>query len=328
MSTEFRNRQTLEAALKARNVPHVEELVSAARWAAYLHAMSPSNKRKKSGLSKIGGLPDLPANVDWPVRNAYKLRNKGAPALLAKDDLSGHLAAYFASPQPLSFLAQIDLAEIAAVLPAEPGLPTFGMLYFFYDVVYNAWGFDPHDAPAFAVIYSEAASGLAPRNPPDIGEKPEAFPVRRLKPHRTLTAVPDLPYYRELLGMSPEAWEEYATLIFDLGIEADIRARHPGVRPAPDHRLVGWPDIIQNEMEPECALVTGGIYCGDGRGYASEEGRRILAEPNDWRLLLQIDSDEDHGKLWGDAGKLYFWIREQDLAARDFKRCWLIQQCG
>lgn len=328
MSSEFRNRQTLEAALKSWDVPHVEELVSAARWAAYLHAMSPNNKRRKSGLSKIGGLPDLPANVDWPVRDAYKLRDRGIPDLSAKDDRSGRLAAYYASPQPLSFLAQIDLAEIAPVLPAEPGLPTAGMLYFFYDAVYEAWGYDPYDAPGFAVIYSEAASRLAPRDPPTIGETPEAFPVRRLKPHRTLTAAPFLPYYRELLGIPSEAWEEYANLVVDFHSVAEERARRSGVPPMPDHRFMGWPDIVQNEMEPECALVTGGIYCGSEKGYASEEAKRILAEPNDWRLLLQIDSDEDHGMLWGDAGKLYFWIREQDLAARDFERCWLIQQCG
>jgi uncharacterized protein YwqG len=44
-------------------------------------------------------------------------------------------------------------------------------------------------------------------------------------------------------------------------------------------------------------------------------------------LLLQIDSDDAIGWTWGDAGRLYFWIRKQDLAARRFDRVWTILQC-
>ena len=39
-------------------------------------------------------------------------------------------------------------------------------------------------------------------------------------------------------------------------------------------------------------------------------------KPNakDWRLLLQIDSNEENNYMWGDSGRLYFWIRKVDLA--------------
>jgi uncharacterized protein YwqG len=47
-----------------------------------------------------------------------------------------------------------------------------------------------------------------------------------------------------------------------------------------------------------------------------------------WRLLLQVDSDQDAGMLWGDVGRIYYWIRAQDLAARRLGQAWLILQCG
>ena len=47
----------------------------------------------------------------------------------------------------------------------------------------------------------------------------------------------------------------------------------------------------------------------------------------DWQLLLQIDSDDSLGTMWGDAGRIYFWIREQDLKNRDFAKVLLVLQC-
>lgn len=79
-------------------------------------------------------------------------------------------------------------------------------------------------------------------------------------------------------------------------------------------------------MEDECALVTAGLYHGDPKAQQSDEGKRILAQPNDWTLLLQIDDDEDAGMQWGDMARLYFWIRAADLQAQNVDRVWVILQ--
>lgn len=30
---------------------------------------------------------------------------------------------------------------------------------------------------------------------------------------------------------------------------------------------------------------------------------------------------------WGDAGRLYFWIKRDDLIRRDFSKCWFALRC-
>ncbi len=58
-------------------------------------------------------------------------------------------------------------------------------------------------------------------------------------------------------------------------------------------------------------------------------GWRPLARGVDeWLLLLQLDSDDNAGTMWGDAGMLYFWIRKADLAASRFERTWMTWQCA
>ncbi|MBN9697074.1 MAG: DUF1963 domain-containing protein, partial [Zoogloea sp.] len=47
----------------------------------------------------------------------------------------------------------------------------------------------------------------------------------------------------------------------------------------------------------------------------------------EWRLLLQLDSDPRTDMMWADGGKLYFWIREADLEKRDFSKVWMTMQC-
>ena len=52
-----------------------------------------------------------------------------------------------------------------------------------------------------------------------------------------------------------------------------------------------------------------------------------LAGRGDWRLLLQLDSDATANMMWGDSGRLYLWIRHEDLEVRRFDRCWVLVQC-
>ena len=95
-----------------------------------------------------------------------------------------------------------------------------------------------------------------------------------------------------------------------------------------DNQILGYANCVQGTMELECQLVTNGLYCGDSTGYEDPRRKELEAGKNDWVLLLQIDSEEDKtGMMWGDSGRIYFWIKKQDLLNKNFNNTWCILQC-
>ncbi len=73
----------------------------------------------------------------------------------------------------------------------------------------------------------------------------------------------------------------------------------------------GIPYQIQGDLLQECQHDT-----------------HAQGDPTDWRLLLQVDSDNNAAMMWGDVGVLYFYIPRQALIARDFSEVHLVMQCG
>jgi uncharacterized protein YwqG len=83
------------------------------------------------------------------------------------------------------------------------------------------------------------------------------------------------------------------------------------------HQLLEYPSPLQNgDMERTCHLVSQGL---DESWEYSEE---IEEGANDWLLLAQIDSDEKLDWNLGDAGRLFFWIKQQELKQQDFSNVW------
>jgi hypothetical protein len=93
------------------------------------------------------------------------------------------------------------------------------------------------------------------------------------------------------------------------------------------HRIGGHPQTIQGDMRLGLQLVTNGIPCGNPAAYQDPRVPALKAGAADWRLLLQLDSDDARWS-WGDLGRLYFWIRRDDLANRNFDRIWCGLQCS
>ena len=64
-------------------------------------------------------------------------------------------------------------------------------------------------------------------------------------------------------------------------------------------------------------------------GLSQSEGIRLSEKKcEDWSLLLQLDSDEKALTMWGDAGRLFYWILQKDLTVKDFSNSWMTCQCG
>jgi uncharacterized protein YwqG len=78
-------------------------------------------------------------------------------------------------------------------------------------------------------------------------------------------------------------------------------------------------------MEMECQLAS--LYCGDESGFADPQAPALAPGAAAWRLLLQVDSDDDVGVMWGDAGVIYYWVEADAARAGRFDNAWLILQC-
>lgn len=99
----------------------------------------------------------------------------------------------------------------------------------------------------------------------------------------------------------------------------------------PAHQFLELPDAIQGDgMEIDCQLASRGVFLGNDLAYQTESAQKLLTEPDaqDWTLLLQLDTDEyEMGWMWGDMGRLYFFVRREDARAGRFDRVWVQLQC-
>ena len=200
--------------------------------------------------------------------------------------------------RPRAFLAQIDLAELPDAAAID-WLPPQGRLYAFYDA-------EAHGEPdVVRIIHSLEPPGASVPAPPRVQAR---YAQRRIGFHR-LSSAPSLDW----LGLD----------VVDLGLDEDaLDALHLiATAPPPDdvqHRIGGYP----NEIQTECMWL------------ACEHLARNLPEPQwraeippaleraakAWRLLLQIDSDPGLKMNFGDGGRLYVFIREQDARRADFSQ--------
>lgn len=198
--------------------------------------------------------------------------------------------------RPCAFVAQIDLSA----LPRDAGLnwlPGTGLLYAFVDL--EGYGF----ADQVQVRLDASAAG-EPRSPPARGLR---FPERRIgfEPHASLPSL-------DWLGVDPaetDLTDDQLDEIADLS-EGSFGS---GVQ----HRIGGYPSEIQGEqMRLSCELSRRGLEPLQ----RAEVPAAVLRASKSWRLLLQIDSDPDLKMNWGDGGRLYVFVREQDARAGDVSR--------
>ncbi len=246
-------------------------------------------EQSEGPCSRLGGRPNLPAGLDWPTWQGG----------------------------PLPFVAQLDLANIPQT--KELYLPRHGSLFFFYEGGSRAWGFKPEDQGSARVIYSpsnlqEHPVRMLPEGVPD----EMRFTGVNLKPESGYITLPD-GQDQALERLTPSAEERMRYLEF-----FEVWHRQP----PPLHRIGGHPEPVQGDPKLEAQLVSHGLYCGNPSGYQTGKELGLWAGATDWKLLLQVDSDESAGMMWGDVGCLYFLIREQDLIREAFDRVWLVFQCG
>lgn len=255
------------------------------------------------GETKIGGRPDLPSSISW-VTETNTIETTEKKFLIFKTTKQETIT------KPLSFIAQVNLSETAAY-DKDKLLPEKGILYFFYSAEQEASGFDPSDKNKFKVIYWDGDIAELKRTefPPDLPEYSCYQPA-------TVTIRPEI----SLPSYGHEVYEDFDE-------EADKKFWEEVYVDGNLNKLLGYADPIQNDMELDCELVTNGLYCGDATGYNDPRAKALEANASQWKLLLQIDSNEENKMMWGDLGRLYYWIKKEDLLNKRFDRCWIGMQC-
>ena len=238
-----------------------------------------------AGVSRLGGMPDLPPDTQWPA---------------LKD-------------QPMSFIAQLQMAELAPY-DEEGRLPRTGCIYFFYDAGQQTYGEDPSDRAGWKVWYADIANDELIRQQPPAGLLESAiFTACKLDYSREVTLPQQPAMYLDEFNWTPDEKHRYEDFLADFPSREDRSSIH--------HRMFGHSNTIQDDMHLQCALMANGAHSLDDPN-ADEFSRTAM----DWILLLQIDSDENAGMLWANTGMLYFWIEKQALAARNFEKVWLVLQ--
>jgi uncharacterized protein YwqG len=281
--------KVIEELIRSEVAPDIiESVLTLVRPSIRLCPNASDESAQRIGVSRIGGLPDLPPDMQWP-----EVDNRA-----------------------LQFVAQINLAD-AHPFDLENQLPKSGILSFFYD-----WGISGN-----SVLYLESDhEKLGPRNPPPQlpdaispswfsrlfrGKRSErVFRSCRISFSPEMTPPDGMSFALDALSEDPVYSEEFYDKYYKLLGEKDTDSHH---------QLLGNPASIQGAyMEAECA----GIVLG--KGPLSQEQ---LSQLSRWKLLAQFDSDDLPGMMWGDLGRLYYYIHESDLAQREFGRVYVTGQC-
>lgn len=254
-----------------------------------------------SHVEAILGLahPCLRLVAAWPGQPpAGRTKLGGCPDLPPKQawpDVGG---------KPLSFIAQVDLDALAG-LPGSEGLPQQGLLTFFYDAVEQPAGYDKEDVGSWRVIHVASTELLERPYPPDLADDGRFAEVRL-----SGESADSLPNPEAVGLLTPSLSEgelsHYEDVYWQLN-ESTTRI--------PKHQLLGHYEPITGGVLRDCHWYSPGRK--DPRGTEMRNGAR------EWRLLLQIDSDDDAGMTWHDAGFIYFCVRNEDLRNGDFGKVWL-----
>jgi len=269
--------------------PLREYLVSLIKPAIKL--VKTENASHENCNSKIGGLPKLGKNENWP-------RSKTTGKLLL-------------------FLLQIDLKELNK-FDSEQLFPKKGMLNFY---------FAPDDWNDGLVKFYEEEEVLVTAELPEEFKREEQ---RKKLPFwkKIFTKSSDFQIYKEFKikfevdyqiphfdSIHSELFErEHSSRVFDYYIDDhEVEKQFLDIDWDGKHHLLGYYFPVQ-EAKYELSNAE--------KGYLHRPSGTIkdLKEALDWIVLLQLVSDRKANMNWVDAGNLFFFINKADLADSNFSK--------
>jgi uncharacterized protein YwqG len=254
----------------------------------------------------------------WLAYSIEAAKQPGVSTKFWNEQIEHYEALIRENPKPLHFLAMIRLTDIAPHA-STLGLPASGALLFFYDVERSQGSFWPEAKGGWQILYAsdDADLVLVEKPPAQIEEfvpSTLSFELQYSLPEDIRVVTGDA----DLLVYGNAGYEA----VYDELLEG---AAHDQVI----HQLGGAPQEVQSGLFRQCQLASNGLACGNSEDTKHPRVRELEPGAKDWRLVLQIDSDEPGpGWMWGDVGRLYYCLHKDDLAASRFDRAWCVEQCG
>jgi uncharacterized protein YwqG len=240
------------------------------------------------GASRLGGMPDLPGGIPWPWRPAF-FNN------IAFED-------HAERPWPLSFVAQIDFAEIHSAGGLE-GFPSSGRLLFFCDPIFSSIGaLREEQVSASVMFFTEQTARLGRRDFPVEFSNPGArlvrpkdfiFRPRRVTPKlwllpppygsRELLALDGMPPPPGWTGIDLRCWGEPEYDAYEQFWNG-LAAEHPNLFTwhGALHQAGGVAFPWQHAVEADCVMYADDDYLNHPVYKAFHERMEKEGAPVDW----------------------------------------------
>ena len=329
------NAETIETLLAEPDLARVADaLRTLVRPAIRLHASNATDDATiPVGASKIGGMPDLPDESEWPA-GTLTIPEPSAAFREAVQRTRSDLRL----PPPgnrvrLGFVAQIRLSDLRDSIADNP-LPPDGTLWFFWtnqwfasdagkavnasDLKYNSYYGGFCDAGGFRVLYDAAGLTAARRTAPgdlepsDTGFKayPATFAPMLMLPRveTSIIGESDETTPPGIVSLNGDEWNLYSELT------------HSEHIPNVDH-LLGYSQNGQSYAMETSYKTFRPAFFPDLPPWDALSPEEQQREHEGNVLLLQIEP-RDFPMHFGRGGALYFFIRRADLAQRDFGKVW------
>jgi len=195
---------------------------------------------------------------------------------------------------PLYLLAQINWHEV----PQLTDFPSKGILQF-YIAAGDTYGLDfdnPKQQNGFRIVYFPEVETDETQLISDFSFLPPPTAL----PFGDISSA--LQFKKVYLPVDPSAYE------FEHSLEPKILAQLTEAEQE---------DLLEEYGEK---LGAQGHKLGGYPYFTQEDPRSLLADGHDYQLLLQIDTDDNLGIMWGDAGVGHFFIKTTDLRKLDFSQ--------
>ncbi|HEX9998435.1 MAG TPA: YwqG family protein [Abditibacterium sp.] len=278
-----------EAIRASELAPHAAQIEALLRPGIAINTEAAPDDAISVGNSKIGGLPDAPRGFAWP----------------------------FFRDEPLSFIAQFRLEEIAP-FDLDHVLPTSGLLLFFSALrpmggeiddsrLHGDIGLIQETRGAWRILCFDGDQNFE-RVALPTRESGRIYKSQAISSLWNVLSVPDAgavelnSLLRDEDDDLTDEWDEYLDLWDEFGLG---RSGH--------HSLLGQGRFRQDDVRICAERFASQPRIGTPRKTIHRKAAR-------WRLLIQLSSINDMS--WAGDGYGYFYLPEEDLAARRFENAY------